>query len=104
MTSSIHDPAIELSQIIVRVLQVAAALFGGLFLWLSIMAFNGHAMVNMLLEMVDEPVKVHAGEMLLAGVVFLVLFVACVAAFFVLRYLREVVNSEVATFTPKSPS
>ncbi|QDH78372.1 hypothetical protein FKX85_04675 [Echinicola soli] len=94
MTPIIKDPIIELSGIFVSILQVTAAFFGGLFLWLSIMAFNGHAMINMVLELVEAPGHVDLVETFFAGIVLLVLFMASVVVFFVLKYLRKVVNRE----------
>lgn len=78
MTPNIEDPVITLSGIFVSILQIAVAFFGGLFLWLSIMAFNGHAMINMLLEMADEPGHVNPEEMFFAGIVLSALFLACI--------------------------
>jgi len=94
MINTMKDPSYELSNIVVGILQVLVAIMGGLFLWLSIMAFNGQAMINMILELADESHYVSREETLFAGIVLLVLFIGCVAAFFVLRYLREVVKKE----------
>lgn len=88
------DPAHDLSNIFVSILQILSALFGGLFLWLSIMAFNGQELMNSILEMADEPHHVSSDETFAVGMVLLGLFFVCVAAFFVLRYLRKVVKKE----------
>lgn len=91
------DPAHDLSNIFVSVLQVMTALFGGMFLWLSIMAFNGQELINSILEMADEPHHVSSDETFAVGMVLLGLFFACVAVFFVLRYLRKVVKKETSS-------
>ncbi|MBD8491033.1 hypothetical protein IFO69_19930 [Echinicola sp. CAU 1574] len=88
------DPAYELSSIIVTILQVASAMFGGLFLWLSIMAFNGQEMMNSFLKMADDPHYVSAEEAFVAGLVLLGMFIICIASFFILRYLKRVVKKE----------
>ncbi|WP_186757301.1 hypothetical protein [Echinicola salinicaeni] len=91
------DPAHDLSNIFVSVLQILTALFGGLFLWLSIMAFNGQELMNTILEMADEPHHVSSEETFAVGMVLLGFFVVCVAVFFVLRYLRKVVKKETGS-------
>ncbi|WP_215226525.1 hypothetical protein [Echinicola shivajiensis] len=88
------DPAHDLSNVFVSILQILSALFGGLFFWLSIMAFNGQELMNTILEMADEPHHVGSEETFAVGMVLLGLFFACVAVFFVLRYLRKVVKKE----------
>ncbi|UCS94515.1 hypothetical protein KZP23_05690 [Echinicola marina] len=91
------DPAHDLSNTFVSLLQILSAMFGGLFLWLSIMVFNGQELMNSMLEMIDEPHHVSSEEAFVIGTVFFGLFLACLAAFFVLRYLRKVVKKETGS-------
>ncbi|WP_137401566.1 hypothetical protein [Echinicola rosea] len=95
MTPLVKDPVIELSGVFVSILQVTTAFFGGLFLWLSIMAFNGHEMINMILELADAPDHVDPEAMFFAGMVLLALFIASIVVFFLLKYLRKVVKREM---------
>ncbi|GAB3650415.1 hypothetical protein GCM10028791_17590 [Echinicola sediminis] len=91
------DPVYELSSVFVSVLQILVALMGGLFLWLSIMAFNGKAMMNMIMQMAGESQDISSEQTVFLGLVLLALFVVCIAAFFVLRYLAKVVKKETGT-------
>lgn len=89
------DPAYQLSNVFILVLQIATCLFGGLFLWLGIMTFNGQELLNMVMDLAEESHFVTPGEAKAVGMGLIGLFIICIGVFLMLRYLGGVVKKEV---------
>lgn len=95
MMATIKDPMYQLSGIFLLVMQIMAALMGGLFLFLGILAFSGSEFLNTLLVWLGENNAVSFEEMMFAGFVLLGLFLGCMLVFGVLQYLKKVVKKEI---------